>query len=76
MSKSGAVPPYDATFQAVKVVESVYNTALEQSEDLVVVTTGVYYTVLMRFVFDGNHRLIGQTIRKFFLRYAYYVVEN
>jgi hypothetical protein len=58
MTKSGAVPPYDSTFQAIKAVESSYNTALDQSSDLVIITTGVYHTSLLKFVFDGNHRLI------------------
>ncbi len=76
LNKTGSIPPYDATYQSVKAVQSSYDAALEQSKDLVVITTGVYHTILLECVYDTYHKLIRQTIKKFFLRYAYYVVEN
>lgn len=76
LAKAKANPPYDATYQAVKVVESSYDTSLEQSRDLVVLTTGVYHIVLLEVVLDVGHVAIQQSIKKFLSRYAYYVVEN
>ena len=71
-------PPYDATYQAVKVIESSYDKVLLRSTDIVVVTMGVYHSMLLEITYGSNHVITNSTIKitKFFLRYAYYTVTN
>lgn len=74
LAKISMAPPYDSTYQAVKVVETDYNPSLLQSKDTVIVTTGTYHTIMMEVVHSYNHLIVRQEIKKIFLRYAYYVV--
>lgn len=76
LSKINMNPPYDATYQAVKVIESTYDSSLLQTSDIVVVTTGTYHTVMLEIVYGANYAVRGQYVRKLFIRYAYYVVQN
>jgi len=77
LSKLNMNAPYDATYQAVKIVESYYDTSLLQMKHQVVVTTGTYHTILFSVLYGSNWAFIGQpTINKFFTRYAYYTVGN
>ena len=47
-----------------------------QIKDTVVLTMGAYHTIMLEFVYGSNHVVKSQVIKKFFLRYSYYVVEN
>lgn len=77
LSKLNMNAPYDATYQAVKIVESYYDTSLLQMKHQVVVTTGTYHTILFSVLYGSNWAFIGQpNINKFFTRYAYYTVGN
>lgn len=77
LSKLNMNAPYDATYQAVKIVESYYDSSLLQMKHQVVVTTGTYHTILFSVLYGSNWAFIGQpTINKFFTRYAYYTVGN
>lgn len=75
LNKINMSPPYDATYQAVKVIETGYDPALLQTRDTIVVGTGMYHTLLVEVLYGANWGLVGQWIRKFFIRYAYYVVQ-
>lgn len=77
LNKIGMNPPYDATYQAVKVIETVYDGSLLQIKDTIVVTMGTYHTMMFEVVYGAaNHVIKTQAITKFFLRYSYYVVQN
>lgn len=50
-------PPYDATYQAVKLIESRYDSSLLRSTDTIVVTMGVYHSMLIEATYGSNHVL-------------------
>ena len=76
LTKHKFAKPYDATFQAVTLARSDFNPTLKKSTDIVIVTTGVYHTLQTSISYDTDHKLLSADITKFYLRYAYYVVEN
>lgn len=76
LSKAGSAPPYDATFQAVQLLETDADKSLRKYNDMVAVTTGVYHTIILKNVLDFNGNLISSDISKFLIRYAYYEVGN
>lgn len=47
LSQSGHMAPYDATYQGVKIVRSSYDKDLEKTKDTVLVTMGVYHTIVL-----------------------------
>ena len=76
LTKSGSSPPYDATYQAVKLLETEVDFSLKKYKDIVAVTTGVYHTILLNIVYDFNGNMMTADIWKFLNRYAYYDVVN
>ena len=76
LSKTGAMAPYDATYQAIQVLETDTDFSLKKYTDTVVVTTGVYHTIILKAVFGFDGVLSSAEISKLLTRYAYYVVSN
>ena len=76
LSQSDSTPPYDATYQAVKLLETEVYPSLKEYQDIVAVTTGVYHTILLSILYDHNGNILKAEIQKFLNRYAYYEVGN
>jgi hypothetical protein len=68
--------PYDATFQAIILIESIRDAELKKSKDIILLTTGRFHTFQMEFLYDKNGNILSKTITKIYLRYAYYVIQN
>lgn len=66
--------PYDATFQAIKLLSSKYDANGKQYNEKLIVTTGVYHSFQIELVYDLSGQIRSQTLTRIFLRYAFYIV--
>ncbi len=72
----GETLPYDATFQAVTLIESVRNSAVQMVTDRLLITTGRYHTIQLALTYDSKSNLVSKVVERFYLRYSFYDVSN
>ncbi len=68
--------PYDATYQAIKLLSSKFDPNSKQYNEKIILTTGMYHSFQIEIIYDFNGQIKSQTLTRVYLRYAFYVVSN
>lgn len=67
--------PYDATFQAIALIDSTTDSAKRTTQTLLI-TTGRFHTLQLSVTYNAASALISKKISRVYLRYSYYEVTN
>jgi hypothetical protein len=76
LSPLGYQLPYDASYQALKLISKKYDQTLKKTSDTILLTTGKFHIIELKIEYTLTGDIIQQSISRLYMRYAFYDIQN